>query len=75
MFTNSVILYLVKKVKFIKFIFKAVLKSQFLFDSKSPINKKRNTYIFVYVSGNLQLYENHYSSLVDLFSIKTNITC
>jgi hypothetical protein len=73
-FTNSVILYLVKNVNFIKFIFEAVLKIQFLFDSTSPINKKCNTFIFVYVSGNLQLYENHYSSLVELFSIKNKIT-
>jgi hypothetical protein len=73
-FTNSVILYLVKKVNFIKFIFETVFKIQFLFDSISPVNKKCNTFIFVYVSGNLQIYKNHYSSLVDLFSIKGKIT-
>jgi hypothetical protein len=64
-FTNSVILYLVKKLNFIKFIFEIVFKIQFLFDSKSPVNKKCNTFIFVYVSGNLQLYENHYFKLED----------
>ena len=73
-FTNSVLLYLVKKIKFIKFFFESVLKIQFLFNSTSPVNKKCNTFIFVYVSGNLQLYEDHYLSLVELFSLKSNIT-
>ncbi len=73
LFTNFALLYLVKKVKFVKVFFETVLKIQFLFHATSPLNKKCNTFIFVYVSGNLQLYENHYLSLVELFSIKNKI--
>jgi hypothetical protein len=73
-FTNSVILYIVKKLKFIKFIFESVFKIQFLFDSTSPKNINCNTFVFVFVSGNLKLYENHYLSLIELFSIKEKVT-
>jgi hypothetical protein len=73
-FTNFVVLYLVRNIYVIKYFFESILKIQFLFDSISPVNKKCNTFIFVYVSGNLELYENYYLSLIELLSINDTIT-
>ena len=73
-FTSYVVLYLVKNLNFIKLIFEDVLKIQFLFNNKSPVNRKCCTFIFVYVSGNLESYEKHYLSLIESFSIRNKIT-
>lgn len=72
-FTSAVLLYFIKKIHVFNYFFEHILKIQFLFDSISPVNKKCNTFIFVYVSGNLESYEKYYSYLSEMLSFNDDI--